>query len=433
MDSARRNVFVLGLNDFNLRKLECLNGAEELAFHRLLSPEEILEGRSYPIAEMVARAEAELREFPGSVDAVIGYMDFPVSTMLPLVRARFALPGPTLESVLRCEHKYWSRLEQQRVVPEHTPRFRAFDPFDAESVAAIDLPYPYWVKPVKSAGSWLGFRVAGAQQLEQAADVIRRNIGRFGEGFDYVLEQAELPSDVARVGGHWCIAEQIIGGRQTTVEGYVIGGAVRSHGIVDSILYPGTSSFFRYQYPSTLPAQVQRRMLDAIERLITAIGYDDSAFNVEFYWDEENDRLWLLEINTRVAQHHGDLFEKVDGVSNHQVTVDVAFGREPRMPHRQGRFQCAAACWLRRWRDGVVRRVPSRAELEQIEAEIPGTVVELEVREGMRLSDAVDQDSYSYVLALVYVGGDSEADVLRRYESCVSKLRFAVDDVARPE
>ncbi|MEX2524503.1 MAG: ATP-grasp domain-containing protein [Gammaproteobacteria bacterium] len=428
-DSPDKNIFVLGLNDFNLGKLKTVHGAEDYAYHGLLSPEEILEADAYPIRDMIDRARQQLHEFQGSVDAIIGYMDFPVSTMLPILKRGFDLPGPSLESLLKCEHKYWSRLEQQKAVPDVTPAFAAFNPFDKDARERIDLPYPFWVKPIKSAGSWLGFRIGSNKQFDDAVQTIRQHIGRFGDPFNYILEQADLPEDIARVGGNWCIAEQIIGGRQITVEGYVLNGSIRSHGIIDSILYPGTSSFFRYQYPSGIPEAVKQRMLTSIETLLTAIGYDNSAFNIEFFWDEATDQLWLLEINTRVAQHHSDLFEKVDGVSNHQVTVDVALGLEPHMQPGAGLFNCAAACWLRHWRDGIVRRVPTKGEIAEIEERMPGTVIELEVHEGKRLAEIVDQDSYSYVLALIYVGGMNESDLLNQYEACVQALRFEIEAV----
>jgi len=427
-DAADKNIFILGLNDFNLAKLRALEGAKHYAYHGLLSPEEILESDTYPIREMIERASGQMHDFGGSVDAIIGYMDFPVSTMLPILRREFSLPGPSLETLLKCEHKYWSRIEQRRSVPEVAPGFHAFDPFDAESIRGIELSYPFWIKPIKSAGSWLGFRIGDDNELHRAVDIIRGNIGRFGDPFNHILAQAQLPAEVAGVGGNWCIAEQIIGGRQATVEGYVLNGGVQSHGIVDSIRYHGTSSFLRYQYPSRLPEPVQHRMLEVVERFLTAIGYDNSAFNIELFWDEDTDRLWLLEVNTRIAQHHSDLFEKVDGVSNHQVAVDVALGQEPRMARGEGPFDCAAACWLRHWRDGVVRRVPAREEIVAIERGLPGTVVELEVRPGTRLSDVVDQDSYSYVLALIYVGGKDEADLETRYDEAVRGLDFRIDD-----
>ena len=50
------------------------------------------------------------------------------------------------------------------------------------------------------------------------------------------------------------MAEQVIGGRQCTVEGYVHDGEVVPYGTVDSIRYPQVLSFFYYLYPSTLPA-----------------------------------------------------------------------------------------------------------------------------------------------------------------------------------
>lgn len=51
----------------------------------------------------------------------------------------------------------------------------------------------------------------------------------------------------------------------------------------------------------------------------------------------------LLEVNTRVSQSHSDVFEKVDGSSNQQVTVQVACGEKPDFPFREGQFNCAAS------------------------------------------------------------------------------------------
>ena len=41
--------------------------------------------------------------------------------------------------------------------------------------------------------------------------------------------------------------------------------------------------------------------------------------------------------------------------------------------------------------------------------------VQLNVCEGMRLSDLNYQDSYSYEIASVFVGGDSEQELLQKY------------------
>jgi len=422
----RKNVFLIGLNEFHRAKLSTVSHAEEYAFHGLL--EEPHADADYDVPGYLAAAERELEAFDGPIDAVVGYMDFPISTMLPLLCERYGLRSASLESVLKCEHKYWSRLEQQAAIPGHVPRTVAVNPFDGSSVAAIPFAYPYWLKPVKSSGSQLGFRITDTPTLRRAIGEIRGGIAKLAEPFNFVLDRIDLPPEVAQVDGYQCVVEEIIGGRQCTLEGCVFEGEVLYHGIVDSIRAPNRSSFLRYEYPSRLPRVVQNEMMEIGRRILGHVGFDNAGFNVEFFWDRPRDRIWLVEINTRVAQHHSDLFEKVDGVTNQEAPIQVALGRRPNMPHRQGRFRRAATFFLRRYSDARVTRVPSSEEVAAIERDIPGTVIHLQVAPGMRLSDLFEQDSYSYALALIYVGADSEKQLLERYRDIVDRLQFELED-----
>jgi len=424
--SRPKNVFLIGLNEFHRAKLATISHADEYVFHGLL--DEPHKNEDYNIPEYLAAAERELKAFQGPIDAVVGYMDFPISTMLPILCERFGLRSASLESVLKCEHKYWSRLEQYAAVPDHAPRAAAVDPFDDDSVAAIPFAYPFWLKPVKSSGSQLGFRIIDAGSLRRAIGEIREGIGKLAKPFNFVLGHADLPAEVAEVDGYHCVAEEIIGGRQCTLEGCVFEGEVLYHGIVDSILAPNRSSFLRYEYPSRLPRAVRAEMMNIGRRILHHVGFDNAGFNVEFFWDRPRDRIWLVEINTRVAQHHSDLFEKVDGVTNQEAPIQVALGRRPRMPHRQGRFRRAAVFFLRRYSDARVTRVPSPEEVAAVEREIPGTVVHLQVAPGMRLSELFEQDSYSYALALIYIGANSEKQLLGRYRTVIDRLPFAFED-----
>src|SRR5699024_3771923 len=314
---ARHNVFVLGMDEFNQRKLERLPIAAQCRFIGLIDPAEVLEAEYFPIDDMLARAEAEINAFDGIPAAIIGYVDFPVSTMLPILAGRFGLRSASLEALLKCEHKYWSRLVQREVVPGHIPQFELVDPYGDDPVGKCKIAYPFWLKPVKSAGSYLGFRIDNADQFEQALATIRAHIGIFAKPFDRILARAELPAEIAAAGGHFCLAEALITGQQCTLEGYVYNGEVHFHGLIDSIRAKGRSTFLRYQYPSSLPEQARQQMEAVSRRLLAHIDFNQSAFNIEFFWDAERDTAWLLEINTRVAQHHSDLFEKVNGVSNH--------------------------------------------------------------------------------------------------------------------
>ena len=51
-------------------------------------------------------------------------------------------------------------------------------------------------------------------------------------------------------------------------------------------------------------------MIRITEKIISHIGFDNSAFNIEYYWDRGRDKIWLLEINTRVSQSHSDVLKK---------------------------------------------------------------------------------------------------------------------------
>lgn len=424
-----KNVFVVGLDDFNRQKLRSIREPEQYEFLGVLDSSEVLETYDFPIEDMLERAESHIRKWQdesgGSVDAIAGYMDFPVSTMLPLLCEQFGVRSPSLESLLKCEHKYWSRLVQREVIPDHIPRFQAFDPFDEAAFDAIDIDLPFWVKPIKSSGSMLGFRIGSKEDFDHAIAEIREQIHLISEPFNFVLDKAQLPGEVRDVEGHYCMVESIIGGRQCTLEGYSFEGTVRHFGIIDSIRYQNGSSFFRYEYPSTLPDVVREKMVELTEVVISHIGFDNSAFNVEFFWDRQRNHVWLLEINTRVSQSHSDLFEKVDGQTNQQVTVQVACGEEPDFTHRQGMYSCAAKFFWRTFDgDAEVTRVPNAEEVAAVSERFPSAVVKPQVEVGMRLSDLLEQDSYSYAICLIYLGGDDTKDLLDKYLACQEMLPF---------
>jgi hypothetical protein len=118
------NISVVGLDDVHRAQLETLPGAERYALNPLFTHSEIKQQESFPVARLLEQGTHILRSFPESVDAVIGYWDFPVSTTLPILRRRLGLPGPSLESVLKCEHKSC----RPGAAAEHALAFSAVNP-----------------------------------------------------------------------------------------------------------------------------------------------------------------------------------------------------------------------------------------------------------------------------------------------------------------
>jgi hypothetical protein len=416
-------IAVLGGDEANLELLRRMPGHERQTFVPVLHHNEMQEGE-VSIPDLLDRAVRTLDERDAPVDAVIGFWDFPISTLVPLLAARYGLHAASLEAIVKCEHKYWSRLEQREVIDEH-PRFGLVDLDDPR--LPDGLRYPVWLKPVKSYSSELAFHVADDQQFAEAVSEIRDGIGRLGRPFEWVLDQLDLPPAIAEVGGQACLVEEAMSGARAATEGYVHDGEVVVYGVLDSITYPERSSFLRHQYPSQLPARVQRRLVEVSERVIERIGLDWTTFSVEFFCDPDSGDVCLLEINPRHSQSHAELFADVDGIANHHAIVELALGRDPDLPRGKGPYAIAAKWYHRRFSDGVLRRGPTPEEIARIEREIPGVRVTPVAREGQRLSELLGQDSYSFELADLIVGARDEPELVAKYERAVSALTYEFD------
>ena len=424
----RKNLFIVGLDSFHLYQLKALARAHQYHFISLISYEEIKCGLHFPVPEFLEQAPQLLADYPGRVDAIVGYWDFPVSTMLPILQKQQGLRGPSLEAVLKCEHKYWSRLKQREIIPELIPAFQKVDPFDTDAVRKCSLDYPFWLKPVKSVLSHLGFMIRDEREFNEALATIRKGIARYAVPFNYILNQIEMPEEIREVGGYQCIAESLISAScQCTLEGYAQDGEVHVYGIIDSVR-EGThhSSFSRYQYPSKLPQQVQRRMVETTQKLIKHLAYCDAPFNIEFYWDDQRDTIHLLEINTRISKSHCPLFKMVEGEYHHSVMIDVALGIPPHFPHRRGRFATAAKFMMRCHRDGTVLSIPGPEDVKRVRERFDRAEVQINVTPGMRLSELRDQDSYSYEIADLFIGADSHEELLANYCEALTMLPFHI-------
>ena len=423
------NVFVMGLDEFNLQTMQGLREAHRYEVHRLLGESFVQRMEEYDFAQLAQDADRQLTDFGGQVDGIATWWDFPSTGLLPVTTELWDVPGPSLRSVLRLEHKYWSRLTQRAVAAAHVPAFAAFDPFDDGALDAVlnqGVEFPFWIKPVKSVSSYLGFKIESPEDFDEAIPLIQEGIGRFGDPFQQALDRVEVPADIAAIGGVACIAENLIGGHQCTLEGFVQGGRAEIYGVVDSVRVGDTSTFASYQYPSRLPSPVQRQMRRAAADVVLQAGLDDACFNMEFYWDPEDGCIWLLEVNTRLSQSHADLFAKVDGAAHFRVLLDVAIGRKPSMPSGRGPHEVAGKFFLRAYEDGVVQRVPSEEELAEIAERFPGTRFDIDVSPGDRLSELALQESYSYELGRVFLGASDYEELERRFDEIRDQLDFDI-------
>ncbi len=372
------------------------------------------------------------RRDPEGFDGIIQLEDYPSSMLTPLIARALGLTATSVASVFRCEHKLWSRIIQREAVPEAVPRFAAI-PLDAsDPLARLDLPFPLWVKPVKSYMSYLGFRVRSSTELASVVARARVELPPFVAAFNHMLVRDAAPDGLGHVDGCWLLAEELLGGRQCCLEGYVHRGEVTVLGIVDAIRLANRVSFIRWEYPSRLPALIQKRMAEIARSVVPALGLDDTPFNIELFWDPKREWPSIIEINSRLSAQFADLFQKVDGISSHEVLVDLALGRKPRWRRGEGRYRVAASFVLRTDRDRFVTRVPTSAEIQYACTLLPDLEFRGRAAVGHWLSEW-PQDSYTFRYALLHLGGRNPSDLRARYALARSLLPFEFGSAAAPK
>jgi biotin carboxylase len=193
--------------------------------------------------------------------------------------------------------------------------------------------------------------------------------------------------------------------------------------VVDSIVHPEHKSFVRFDYPSSLPEGVQRRMHDVCRRTVLAQRLEATAFNVELFYDAASDRIAIIEVNPRLCGQFGDLYEKVDGFHGYALAAAVACGERPALPRGRGRYRRAASVPLRVYEDAHVARAPTADDVRAAEALFPGTLVWNEVHDGQDLGALrVQEDGVSVRYAVLALGGEDLADIERRTAAVRARL-----------
>ena len=385
---------------------------EEL--ERMVSPSPTPCGVRHPDDEI----EAIVAAYGGArIDAVISTDDYPGSALASIVAGRMGLPGAEPRANLLCQHKYYSRLAQRAACALAVPDFEVLT-----NGRLYDVGFPCFIKPVKSFFSIGACQVDNARSLEELAR--RATLPEaFFSPFKALFEKyTQLP-----FGAHRVLAEDFLEGEQVTLEGYAFAGSIHTIGIVDSVMFPGTLAFNRFEYPSRLPDTVQSRMAEVATPVMKQIGFDHGLFNIEFMYNSQRDTIHIIEINPRMVSQFADLHEKVDGFNTYAVLVDLALGRAPQTKPRAGKYAAAASCVLRRFRDALVVKAPAPNDVAQLEASIPDIRVEVLVNERSQLSHEM-QDGSSYRYGMVNIGGRDIPGVLQIFEYCKRALPFVFAD-----
>ena len=425
--TEKKQIFVIGLDDFNLSLLKHLPEAAECDFRPAVKFNEMRGVERPSIKELIRKAYERIDQ-ARKIDGIITYFDFPASLIVPIIAEKYGLPGTSVESVLKCEHKYWSRREQKKAIPHAIPDFKAFDPFDDDAWDCIGFKPPFWIKPIKSYHSYLAYKITDKESFDEAIAEVREHIQYIAEPFCELLKDCGVPESISSM-KETMFAETQISGHQATVEGYVHDYQVMVYGIIDTMKAKDYPSLASYLYPSSHPHEVQYRMADLARRVVEQLGLNNTAFNIEFFYNETDNKIYLLEINPRMSQSHAYMFEKVHGLSHHHVIINLALGNRPKPLKFDGDYLIAGHFMLREYESGTITRVPGDDEIESLKNIYPDVAIKVNVKEGTHLDDLPEYhiDSYSYVLADIYLAADNHKDLMQKYDEVLSRLSFQID------
>jgi hypothetical protein len=335
---------------------------------------------------------ADLARVPAR--GVVGTKD--QSALLAAILAdRRGFVGPSPRALLACQHKPTSRSIQRLVAPSATPAFAILD-------GAPPFRLPFFAKPVIGRLSQSVVRVETVDDLQALVEVD-----------DYVTKYGRI---AALAGGHpdavhGFLAEELLTGLEVTLEGYVRQGAVTTIGVTDSVKYPGTLSFERFEYPTTLSDEREAELSDVVARVIPALGLDDAFFNVEFFVPDDGPAQ-IIEVNGRLASQFAPLVQRLHGRSTYDALFALVAGEDPAW--ETGRPDGVGVSYVVRvFEDAFVEAVPE-----------PEEDLEVLVRPGLRLSEQGVNDTQSYRLAILYGSGETREEAVARCRERVAGLSF---------
>ncbi len=297
-----------------------------------------------------------------------------------LLAEKMGWPGTSPTAVAACQHKLYARKILEQVAPQSNVKFTRLPCAYGEDVPQ-DLPdglqYPVFVKPVKAAFSVLAQVVRSRQELQ--------TFTRFGAYELWVIKHLVRPFEEVCCSllpdagtAHSMLLEEPVRGQQYSLDGVAFEGEIKPLGVVDSIMYPGTQAFMRFDYPSRLPQLAQDQALDVAKKFLNAVGFTHGMFNMEFFYDAPTQTLKVIEFNPRMASQFSDLYRRVDGLNLHAMAVELAYGRDPWALPRSAQSAGAASSFVYRVFDERASHLPQRipvmpsaAQLGQLQTHLP--------------------------------------------------------------
>ena len=248
--------------------------------------------------------EAALRAGADAVHPGYGFLSENADFARQVAKAGLTWVGPTPESI----EAMGSKVESKKLMAE--AGVPVLDDLDPDTVTEADLPV---LVKASAGGGGRGMRVV--RRLEELHDVVRQAseeaASAFGDGTVFVEPFVERGRhlEVQVWGDHTGSTTSVVGVRECSVQR-------RHQKVVEEAPAPN------------VPDEVVAALGDAARKAGEAIGYV-GAGTVEFLYDDQKQRFYFLEMNTRLQVEH-PVTELTAGVDLVRLQLDAAEGADVR-------------------------------------------------------------------------------------------------------
>ena len=357
------------------------------------------------------------------VDGVTGLHDT-VSMIAAIISEKTGIKGTSFQSILNCQQKYLSRAIQNKCIPEATPDFMLDEDFFSNDTK---IPSPF-VKPVRCNQSFASQIIHSVNELKQLMSESMDKLIKHNKSYLDCLEFAGLKPD------ELCnkfICEEVITGTQYYADGFIQNGNVNIIGYNKSLCLENSISFDRHEFPSSFSEKTYEMIEKTLDKLVKATGLDNTLFNVEFKYDEQKQKLSIIEINSRAALQSERVLELVCNFNMIEAACKLTLGEHVENKDTNGgKYKHCYSCELRTLEDQYIKAVPNEDNLKAIYQRFPGSKVVNKFVAGYLLSDYRQPvDSFRY--AIVDVPGNSHEEVMANLSEIKSMLGYDFEDVEK--
>jgi len=232
-------------------------------------PDDIVVHREVVRTMDPAACEAAVRRVAAERDvvAVVTWSDAAVPAV-SAVAASLGLRAVTPEAAGTARNKSDMRAALARVRPDLSPAHETVTRLTDLAAAVERVGYPAIVKPVSGNGSKGIWRVAGPDEVADAA-----------AGLGSLVTAASDPIFAGHEGE--VIVEQFLEGTEHSVEGFVHDGVVHIVGVTDKTTSEPHRLELGHIFPSTLGADTLLRVEELAAAVMEGFGLDDGTFHLE--------------------------------------------------------------------------------------------------------------------------------------------------------